>query len=99
MGLPGYHRHEQCVPSLLARGFSSKYALEMSGVQLKYHMSNSLILMMMGLSDLGNSILAKPGGLQEGAVMRGEAGTGQRLSGRLSGGRRRISPFCRGLNS
>lgn len=52
--------------------------------------------MTMGLSDLGNSILAKPGGLQEEAVMQGESDTGQRLSGRLSGGRRRISPLCRG---
>lgn len=53
--------------------------------------------MMMGLSDLGNSILAKPGGLQEGAVVRAELSTEQRLSGRLSGGRRMISPPCLGL--
>lgn len=51
--------------------------------------------MMMGLSDPGNSILAKPGGLQEGAVMQGDLGTRQRLSVRR--GRRRISPLCRGL--
>lgn len=62
-------------------------------------MRNSLILMMMGLSDLGNSILAKPEGLQEGVVMQGESDTGQRSFVRLLGGWRSISSLCRGLVS
>lgn len=52
--------------------------------------------MMMGLSDLGNAISAKPGGLQEGAVMQG-IGMGQSLPGRLLGGRRRMCLLCRTL--
>lgn len=53
--------------------------------------------MMVGLSDLAISILAKPGRLQEEAVMQGELSTGQGLPGGLLGGRRRIPPLCRGL--